>query len=267
MPVYPFIESYEYLKQQIKQFELSYQIELQNSILDLRQNKFKSRFKDSYTGNIYESKGSGSFKVLEYFNYDRILIEFINTGYKMLARANNINKGEVKDPYSISVLGIGYLGLGPYGINDTSFNKMIYSRWRGIIERCYIFKEGNKTMHPEWFNFQYFSAWFYSEFYTVPNCTMYDMCIDKDILIPKNQEYSPYKCLIIPNFINNKIQLKDFDRVMIDKLESGELNQNEIDRVIHHKKYREVIVHRMAEEYKSVLPSHVYKALSNYQMF
>lgn len=263
----PLLENYEMLKQKIKQYENEYYSNFNNLLYQLRQSKFKSGFKNSYEGNIYNSKQSGSFKVLEYFNYDNIAIEFINTGYKMIARANNINRGEVKDPYAISILGVGYIGIGPYKTDRSPFDRMIYSRWRGIIERCYILKEGNKYMHPEWFNFQYFAAWFYSEFYIVPDYTMYDMCVDKDVLYPTNWEYGPDKCIIIPSIINNKIQLKDYDRIMISKCLNGELSEKETRRMYTHKLYRESIVKNLADQYKSHLPPHVYLALINYQMF
>lgn len=41
--------------------------------------------------------------VTEYFNYNKIAIVFLNSGYRMLARANNIGKGEVKGLYVKSI--------------------------------------------------------------------------------------------------------------------------------------------------------------------
>jgi len=181
----------------------------------------------------------------------------------MFGRANNINRGEVRDPYSISVLNTGYIGLGPYDLL-LAFNKMIYSRWRGIIERCIL---ENKILHEDFRNFQYFAAWFYSEFYIIPGCSAYDICIDKDILYPGNREYSPYRCLFIPDIINNKIQIKEYDRYQIERLYSGHLSDHEIKRIYAHKEYREKIVRELAEEYRSVLPPHVYLALIKYKMF
>lgn len=243
------------------------QIEFNKTLNDLRDNQFNSSFHNNYEGNIYQSKQSGPFQVTEYFNYDKIAITFLNTGYQMIARANNINRGEVRDPYAISIMGIGYIGVGPYRIDGSSFDRMIYSRWRGIIDRCYINKEGNKTMHPEWFNFQYFAAWFYSEFYLIPYCTMYDMCVDKDILYPRNEEYSPYRCLIIPAFINSKVQLKSYDRMLMEKLDSQTLSYSELNRLYRRKEARENEIREMGIRYRNILPPHVYLALENYKMF
>ena len=264
---YPLRESYESLKQKIKEYENKYYYDLDSYIEELRSMKPRNKFENQYENKIFPSNSSGKFLVTEYFNYDKILIKFLNTGFRMFARANNINRGEVKDPYSISILGIGYIGIGPYKIDGSPMDRVIYSRWRGIIERCYILKEGNKLMHPEWHNFQYFAAWFYSEFYIIPGCNIYDMCVDKDILFARNEEYSPYKCLIIPNFINNKIQLKDYDRMQIQRLESGEMKEHEINAMYSHKQYREMIVRKLADENRNILPPHVYLALKNYKMF
>ena len=263
----PLLMNYEYLKLKIKQYETEQQIAFDRRLNDLRENAFKSKFQNKYIGQTFQSKTSGPFRVTEYFNYDKILIVFLNTGYRMIARANNLNRGEVKDPYAVSIMGIGYLGVGPYSIDSTLFDRMIYSRWRGIIERCYVLKEGNKTMHPEWHNFQNFAAWMYSEFYVVPYHTMYDMVIDKDILYPRNEEYSPYKCLILPNFINTKIQLKDYDRRQIARLEDGTMSQLEIMKMYKHKEYREALIRSLADQYRNILPYHVYEAIKNYRMF
>lgn len=263
----PFLETYEALKIKIKQYEVQRQLDFDKSLNDLRENHFRSNFQNRYEGNIYQSKNSGPFQVTEYFNYDRIAITFLNTGYQMIARANNINRGEVKDPYAVSIMGIGYIGVGPYKIDTSSFDRMIYSRWRGIIDRCYVLKEGNKSMHPEWFNYQYFAAWFYSEYYLAPYCTMYDMCVDKDIMYPRNEEYSPYKCLIIPSFINSKVQLKDYDRWLMERFDNGMMSQSELMKLYGRKEARETIIRDLGEQYRDYLPPHVYLAIKNYRMF
>lgn len=263
----PIMPLYEDLKHQIKQYEVQEQINFRQKLVELKRFKYTANMPNHYEGRIFESKNCGPFRVTEYFNYDKIAIVFLNSGYQTIARANNINRGEVKDPYAISILGIGYIGIGPYKINDTPFNRMIYSRWRGIIDRCYIHKEGRKYVNSEWHNFQYFAAWFYSEFYEVPFYSMYDMAVDKDILYPRNEEYGPYKCLIIPNFINSKIQLKEYDREQIERFTKGLMNQYEVIKMMKKKSEREEIVHSLAYKYRNILPNHVIQALLNYQMF
>ena len=222
---------------------------------------------NQYEGKIFQSKNSGPFQVTEYFNYDKIAIVFLNSGYQMFVRANNLSRGEVRDPYAVSIMGVGYIGAGPYRIDTTPFDRMIYSRWRGILDRCYVKREGRKFVNQEWHNYQYFAAWFYSEFYEIPYVSIYDMAVDKDILFPRNEEYGPYKCLILPNFINSKIQLKEYDREQIRRFDEGTMTQFEILKLMKHKAQREEIIRSLADQYRDILPFHVYQAIKKYQMF
>lgn len=259
------------LRLQIKQYEVQEQLVFEQHLQDLRYDRFINQYSnksaDKYTWNTFQSKNSGSFIVTEYFNYDKIAIAFLNTGYRMTARANNINKGELKDPYAPSIMKVGCVGVGPYRVDGNPFERMIYSRWRGILERCYVKHEGHKTVNPEWPNFQYFAAWFTAEFYEVPYNSMYDMVVDKDVLVPRNEEYGPEKCLILPNFINAKIQLKEHERIEIEKMLTGQMSQFDILKLFRYKEAREARIRQLAEENKTILPPHVYLALLGYRMF
>ena len=42
----------------------------------------------------------------------------------MLARVNNINKGEVKDSYAKSILGMGCVRVGPYNVDGSPFERI-----------------------------------------------------------------------------------------------------------------------------------------------
>ena len=55
-------------------------------------------------GKVFKSKSSGDFKVLKYNDTANVEIQFLNTGFEMVARLDHIKSGEVKDPYSPSVL-------------------------------------------------------------------------------------------------------------------------------------------------------------------
>ena len=262
---------YENLKKEIKQYEINEQLSFDETLQELRKDKEDNIYSisgpDKYTGSVFRSNNCGDFMVTEYFNYDKIAIVFMNSGYRMLARANNINKGEVKDPYAKSIMGVGSIGVGPYKVDGSPFERMIYSRWRVILDRCYVKKERRKTVHFEWHNFQYFAAWFTAEFYLVPYNTMYDMVVDKDVLVPGNEEYGPYRCLILPNFINAKVQLKDFEIDRIERLQSGTMTQFEILKLFKYKEEKEARIRSMADEYQNILPPHVFLAIKNYRMF
>lgn len=266
----PFMPTYESLKAQIVEKEIKYNMELDNAVKDLRMNSYTTPYTslggEKYTGKTFISTNCGEFFVAEYFNYDKILIIFKNSGYRMLARANNIQKGEVKDPYARSILGVGCIGIGPYAVDGSAFERMIYSRWRNILDRCYVKCEGNKTVNAEWHNFQYFAAWFHAEFYSIPYYSMYDMCVDKDILYPSNEEYSPYKCLIIPGFINSRVQIKQPERDQINRMLAGTMSSFELQAFFKYKEAKEAHIRKMAETYKDILPPHVYLAIKNYRL-
>jgi len=263
---------YETLKLEIKRYEIQEQLAFDEVLQELRRDRVINIYNttssdNKYTGNVFLSKNCGEFMVTEYFNYDKIAVIFLNSGYRMLARANNINKGELKDPYAKSILGIGCIGVGPYRVDGNPFERMVYSRWRGILDRCYVKRERHKSVHPEWWNFQYFAAWFTASFYSVPYNSMYDMVVDKDVLCPGNEEYGPYKCLILPNFINAKVQVKDFEKDRIEALMSGQMSQFEILKLFKYKEAKESRIRSLADENRNILPPHVFLAIKNYRLF
>ena len=61
-------------------------------------------------GKVCKSLNSGDFKVLKYNDTANVEIQFLNTGFEMVARLDHIKSGNVKDPYSPSVCGIGVSG-------------------------------------------------------------------------------------------------------------------------------------------------------------
>ena len=58
-------------------------------------------------GKVCKSKSSGDFKILKYNDAKDVEIQFINTGFEVVVELGSIRKGEVKDPYSPSVYGVG----------------------------------------------------------------------------------------------------------------------------------------------------------------
>ena len=61
-------------------------------------------------GKVCKSLNSGDFKVLKYNDKTNVKIQFLKTGYEMVARLQNIRNGEIKDRYLPSVFGVGVLG-------------------------------------------------------------------------------------------------------------------------------------------------------------
>ena len=61
-------------------------------------------------GKVCKSLNSGDFKVLKYNDTANVEIQFLNTGFEMVARLDHIRNGNVKDHYVPSVHGIGVVG-------------------------------------------------------------------------------------------------------------------------------------------------------------
>ena len=100
-----------------------------------------------------------------------------------------------------------------FGICDVPNAKSYksYSRWMGIINRCYRNVEYDKNTRyadcvlcDEWTYFSNFNSWFedpengYQEGYE----------IDKDILVKGNKVYSPETCCFVPPEINKAVMTK-----------------------------------------------------------
>lgn len=112
--------------------------------------------------------------------------------------------GSLKNPYSLSVCNIGYIGNG-YNYSD---KPEAYKIWSNMIHRCYQTRTDRRRdinykkciISGDWQNFQNFVDWYDN------NIKLYMLddtpCIDKDLLYKNNRIYSPKTCLLIPEEIN-----------------------------------------------------------------
>ena len=105
--------------------------------------------------------------------------------------------------------------------------------------------------------------------------------MDKDILVKGNKIYSPDTCLLVPQRINmlflhhrpNKYGLPEGIR-MTDKgkytssYEGRSLGMYETlsEAILIHNIERKKAIQKVANEYKNIIPSKVYKALMEYQI-
>ena len=120
-------------------------------------------------GKVYKSKSSGDFKIVKYNDARNVEIQFLKTGYETLARLGNIRKGEVKDPYSPSVFGVGILGAKyPSKVNGVLTKE--YMLWTSVLERCYSdsFKKKNPTyeyckVSDNFKSYEYFYEWCHNQ--------------------------------------------------------------------------------------------------------
>lgn len=134
---------------------------------------------------------------------DYYYIRFQKTNYVRIVNVSKIKSGKFKDHYEPSVFGIGYNGVGKYGVKK---HKKIRTVWEHMIERCYGDRSINTTYNgvsicKEWHNFQVYAEWYINN-----NVEKYQ--VDKDLkqIGIKDKIYSPKTCLFLPSKINNMIK-------------------------------------------------------------
>lgn len=235
-------------------------------------------------GEINVNKFGTPMKIIRYGNYDDIDIEFLDKFHYVKEHQiySNFKSGCVKNPYDITVYGVGYIGDGKYKpmLNKDVIEKR-YNDWRNMLGRCYSEDEREYDVYhccevdERWFNYQNFSEWFEENKY---ECNE-RLQVDKDILFPNCKIYSPETCLLVPHrinalFINKKNKrglpngihragnkyLAQYNHEKLGKYETVE----EAFEVYAIKKKENIV--KFAEEYKNIVPKKVYDALIDYEV-
>ena len=159
---------------------------------------------EKVVGSLYKSNSFGLFEIIE-IKGDNAYIKFLNTGYCTKLKTNRIKrKGTaVKDLFSPTLRGRGFLGGVLYKTSENGKRNKSYMDWTGMFNRCY-----DPTVHKthkcyigcsvcvEWFNFQTFAKW-HSENY------IEGYVLDKDKLVKGNKMYSPETCTYLPEKENS----------------------------------------------------------------
>lgn len=226
--------------------------------------------------------------VIDYIDSRNVYIEFEN-GYKSKCIWCAFVKGSFISPYCKTVFGVGYLGEGKYLTTDRW-----YTFWTGFIQRVHYKKHKSREhyksvlINKDWYNYQNFAKWADENYYEIPN---HQMQIDKDILFKNNKEYSPDKCIFVPQIINVLFTKSDKARGVlpigvywfkegnnyraqcsyVDN--NGELknkylggHSNPYDAYLAYKKFKESHIKEIADRYKDYIPDKLYKALYEYKV-
>lgn len=161
---------------------------------------------DMIAGTVYETNNCGKLVVVEYNGAKDVLVRFIETGYEGVARADHIRRGFVKDPYTPSVFGVGYLGVGKHLATVDGKTTKVYDTWSHMFQRCYSTKLHARqptyigcSVDSSWHNFQVFGDWF-DENYPADNN---DYQLDKDLKVIGNKTYSADNCLFVSRGVNS----------------------------------------------------------------
>lgn len=242
-------------------------------------------------GEKNTNKQGLKMEITEYRRNDDITVKFEN-GYDCVSQYVLFQKGSIKNPYFRETQGIGYIGEGKYTPSINNKLTIQYKYWMSMFYRCY--NEGyhkkentyiNCSVCKEWHNYQVFAEWFDNNYYEIENEVMQ---IDKDILHKGNKIYSPKTCVFVPRSINNLFVKNDKVRgkypIGVTERNSGyqaRLNKNTTKIKVRislgvfatpklafdaYKVAKENYIKQVANDYKSKIPSNLYKAMIDYKV-
>lgn len=243
------------------------------------------------TGEVGVNNDGEKMVIVRYGNSKDIDVEFVNDGTVIKNRRyGDFKRGEIKNPMTPNVYGVGYFGIGKFKSCDENGKlTKCYRTWFDMLKRCYDPKYQDKyptykgcKVCPEWHNFQVFAEWYYSNFYEIEN---EPMALDKDILHKGNKLYSPDNCIFVPQFINNLFVKNNTSRgncyIGVNKYEDkfvAHVNKGN-SKLIHlgyyttpelaflaYKEAKESYIKEVAEKYKQKIPHEAYEALMNYEV-
>ena len=240
-------------------------------------------------GKVCKSKSSGDFEVLKYNDAKDVEIQFVNTGFEKTVQFGHIKSGEVKDPYSPSVHGVGVTGT-KYPSYEYGVQTKEYQMWVGMLERCY--DEALKKRCPTYESCKVSENFKYYEYF-------YGWCnkqigfgndgwhLDKDLLVKGNKVYSETACVFLPQEINLLLTKRDNNRgeyligvswnkkasAFLAKVNKGKGKRvhlgcfkTEIEAFNAYKKAKESFIKEQANEWKGKIDERAYKALMEYEV-
>ena len=233
-------------------------------------------------GKVYKFEGFTA----EILSYTRPKVVLgLSTGEEIEVYWSSLRKGLIHSRMEPKIAGIGFLGVGPYSCGEDAY---AYSKWTGIITRSagedipakypeYV----DVVCDPEWYNFQNFARWFYSQ----KGHDVFGWHIDKDLLSQDSKIYGPDTCCIIPQEINNAIpkdvargnyprglkKKKGYDGFFVRVGKYGKKTEvgyykDEQEAIAAYIKAKEDYIKELAETFKDQIEPRVYEALMNYKV-
>ena len=240
-------------------------------------------------GEVFKSKSSGDFKIVKYNNARNVEIQFLKTGFEMVAQLTTIKSGSVKDPYSPSVYGVGVVGI-KYLTYEGGRGTKEYKLWCNMLERCYSTTHKKKyptyegcEVSDNFKSYEYFYEWCNKQI----GSSNESWHLDKDLLIKGNKVYSESTCVFIPSEINLLLVKNTASRgkhligvswsntnksfVAQVKKNKGKREhlgsfKTELEAYKAYKEAKESFIKEQANKWKGQIDERAYYALINYQV-
>ena len=242
-------------------------------------------------GKVCKSLNSGDFKIVKYNDAHNVEIQFLKTGFKVVATLGNIRKGYVKDLYSPSVFGVGVVGTKyPSEVNRVKTKE--YVLWTHMLQRCY--SDFHKKRYPTYIDcavsenfkyYEYFYDWCQNQIGFGNEGDENPFHLDKDLLIKGNKVYSENSCVFIPSEINLLLTKRTASRgeyligvhwCNTKKAFVAQVNKNkggsewlgsfntELEAFNAYKQAKEEFIKEQANKWKGKIDVRAYEALMNY---
>ena len=119
--------------------------------------------------------------------------------------------------------GVGYCSTELRACEGGSKATKCYRVWEHMLERCYSdkksrtqrwYKDKGVTVCKEWHDYSNFHKWYKENTYELGSDKLQ---IDKDIMFEGNKEYSPTKCILVPQSVNTLLIDREADRGIYKK--------------------------------------------------
>lgn len=241
--------------------------------------------KDYKVGTIWDLKNGETVEILEDLGNDKVLVQFKDKqGHKKVSSKRAIISGSIKNPFTRSLVGIGYEGDGEYSFSKS---RKEHKHWSSMLERCYSEAHshygayGGRGVYVDGYfhNFQNFAAWCNDQ----KGFKLQGWELDKDILVPGNKVYSANTCCFLPSkinsaFIKGKVKVGSLPTGVVESPHGGRKFRAQANGIklgnyftvkeafVAYKEYKESSVKALLSDYKDLLDNRVVESIMNYRV-
>ena len=116
-----------------------------------------------FAGQVVDINAKGSVTVLENSKGRKVKIRHNDhVGHTHTVFVDNLEIGNVKNPYAITVYGKGYPGVSTEPMPTGKLAGKYYRVWYGMLKRCYS-ENTPLTVWEEWLDYKVFLKWYMAE--------------------------------------------------------------------------------------------------------
>lgn len=162
-------------------------------------------------GETIKNKYGSSFEIIEYNGRHGLTLATtaVNPSNGQIVNVitrnkhyENFKRAKVGSPYDKTLYGRACIGRVDNASDDFYYKFYSHMLSRVFSPNMYEREETykNTCINPYFLSFENFKRWAENNYYEFEGETM---CLDKDILVKGNKEYSPIKCMFVPKRINS----------------------------------------------------------------